>query len=117
MTEKPSAADLAAAIGVWLKESGGRDPYLAKVAVNVLGIIEREARLAPAADAEEGARLAALLGTEGDLDRQRRELCRRIRAGDFDQGAARDVLARHLRATATARIAIDNPKWALTPPS
>ena len=80
-----------------------------RVAVNSLTILEREARLGPAADAREQERLARLLGREGRLDALNRELARQLRAGQRDAHA--DALMAHLEATIADKIAIANPKW------
>jgi hypothetical protein len=88
------------------------DPRLGfqmRVAVNSLAILEREARLGPAADRRELARLQELLGRSGTLEGLCRELARQLRAGERDE---RDTaLMAHLEATIADKIAIANPKW------
>jgi hypothetical protein len=79
------------------------------VAANSLAILEREARLGPAADTRERGRLANLLGRDGTLEELNRELARQLRAGLRDE---RDpALMAHLDATIADKIAIANPKW------
>lgn len=115
--DRPSASELLAAIADMLRDEAipaldKTDPGLAfqaRVAANSLAILEREARLGPAADAREHERLAKLLGREGTLDELNRELARQLRAGERDE---RDTaLMAHLEATVADKIAIANPKW------
>src|SRR5258708_34279241 len=71
--DRPTASELLAAIADFLREEATpvldrADPRLGfqmRVAVNSLAILEREARLGPAADAREHERLAKLLGRQG----------------------------------------------------
>ncbi|MDI1285347.1 MAG: DUF6285 domain-containing protein [Reyranella sp.] len=115
--DRPTASELLAAIADFLREEAmpaldKTEPRLGfqmRVAVNSLAILEREARLGPAADAGEQARLAKLLGHEGTLENLNRELARQLRAGARDEGDA--ALMAHLDATIADKIAIANPKW------
>lgn len=114
MQDPPAAAELAAAVRQFLKDEAapaleGRLAFMMRVAVNALGVVERELRLGPAADAEERARLRELLARDGTVDELNRELCRRIRAGEIDEREA--ALMAHLRATALAKLAIDQPTY------
>jgi len=115
--DRPTAAELLAAIADFLREEATpaldkAEPRLGfqmRVAVNSLAILEREARLGPAADAREHARLVKLLGRDGALADLARELARQLREGRRDE---RDVeLMAHLEATVADKIAIANPKW------
>ena len=88
------------------------DPRLGfqmRVAVNSLAILEREARLGPAADAREHERLKKLLGRDGSLDELNRELARQLRAANATSVKRRSMA--HLEATIADKIAIANPKW------
>ena len=115
--DRPTAAELLAAIADFLREEATpaldkADPRLAfqmRVAVNSLAILEREARLAPAADQRERARLVALLGHDGTLPDLNRELARQLREGKRDERNTQ--LMAHLEATIADKIAIANPKW------
>ncbi len=115
--DRPTAAELLAAITDFLREEAmpaldRTEPRLGfqmRVAVNSLAILEREARLGPAADAREHGRLAALLGRDGSLAELTRELARQLRAGARDERD--DALMAHLEATVADKIAIANPKW------
>ena len=115
--DRPTASELLAAIADFLREEATpvvdrSDPRLGfqmRVAVNSLAILEREARLGPAADAHEHERLTGLLGRDGTLDELNRELARQLRTGARDEHDA--ALMAHLEATIADKIAIANPKW------
>lgn len=115
--DRPTAAELLAAIADLLREEvtpvldkiEPRLGFQMRVAANSLAILEREARLGPAADAREYQRLVKLLGRDGSLDDLNRELARQLRAGERDERDA--VLMAHLDATVADKIAIANPKW------
>jgi len=115
--DRPTASELLAAIADLLREEvtpvlDKVDPRLGfqmRVAANSLAILEREARLGPAADAREHERLVKLLGHNGTLDDLNRELARQLRAGERDERDA--TLMAHLEATIADKIAIANPKW------
>ena len=115
--DRPSAAELLSAIADFLREEAipaldRSDPRLGfqmRVAANSLAILEREARLGPAADAREFERLKTLLGCDGTLEDLNRRLAQELRTGQRDE---RDpALMAHLEATIADKIAIANPKW------
>ena len=115
--DRPTASELLAAIADLLREEvtpvldkvEPRLGFQMRVAVNSLAILEREARLGPAADARERQRLTTLLGHDGSLDDLNRELARQLRAGKRDERDA--ALMAHLEATVADKIAIANPRW------
>ena len=115
MREQPSAAELIDAVAEFITGDiaptlTGRLAFHARVAANVLAIVGRELELGPAADRADAARLAALLGTEGEPAALTEELCRRIEAGEI---AADDpALIDHLWATTLATLAVDQPGYA-----
>jgi hypothetical protein len=115
MREQPSAAELIDAVAEFIARDvaptlTGRLAFHARVAANVLAIVKRELELGPAADRADAARLAALLGTEGDPAALTEELCRRIAAGEI---AVDDpTLIDHLWATTLATLAVDQPGYA-----
>ncbi len=114
MLGEPSAKQLIEAAAGFLEKTAapqlcGHAAFHARVAINVLQTVGRELELGPAAAAAETARLAALLGREGDLDTLRRDLCARLRAGDMT--AATPGLLDHLLATAADRVAIEQPGY------
>ena len=115
MREQPSAAELIDAVAEFITRDvaptlTGRLAFHARVAANVLAIVKRELTLGPDADRADAARLAALLGAEGDPAALTEELCRRIAAGEI---AADDPgLVEHLWATTLATLAVDQPGYA-----
>ena len=88
---------------------GGDKWFNVKVSLNMLARIERELRLAPAANDAERARLAAMLGVDGTLEDLNRMLVGAIR----DRRIASDDtrLLEHLRQTTTDALRINNPQW------
>lgn len=112
--DRPSMSELLQAVREFLAHEAapgldGVPAFHARVAGNVLGILEREHALGPTADAAEARRLSALLGQEGPLNALNRELCRRLRAGDFDQDT--EALILHLRAMVIDKLRIANPRY------
>ena len=84
MREQPTAAELIDAVAEFITRDlaptlTGRLAFHARVAANVLAIVRRELALGPDADRADAARLAALLGTEGEPAALTEELCRRSR--------------------------------------
>ena len=115
--DRPTASELLAAIADFLREEAlpaldRAEPRLGfqmRVAVNSLAILERQARLGPAADVRERARLVRLLGRDGTLEALNRELAHELRTGQRDERDA-DLMA-HLEATVADKIGIANPRW------
>jgi hypothetical protein len=115
--DRPTAPELLSAVADFLREEAvpaldRSHPDLGfpmRVAANSLAILEREARLGPAADAREHQRLVELLGRDGTLEELNRALAQQLRTGQRDE---RDpALMAHLEATIADKIAIANPKW------
>jgi hypothetical protein len=111
MAGHPTAADLVESVRGFLAEIeprlSGRESFHAKVAGNVLAIVERELRRQP--EAVETAALAALLGRAAPLAELRAEVCAGLRDGRFD--ADSPGLLEALTTAAVARLAVDNPKF------
>lgn len=114
MQDPPSARELIRAVAEFLRghampELTGHTAFHARVAANVLDIVERELALAAEANAAERERLRALLGTDGTLEALNRLLCERIETGEV--GDDSPGLAEHLWATTLAKLAIDQPGY------
>lgn len=118
MREQPDAAELIAAVAAFLRDEAmpaldGRLAFHARVAANVLDIVGRELALGPAAQAREGARLASLVGGDGDGEGDpasaNAALCAAIRDGaiPFDDPS----LVAHLWSTTLDTLAIDQPRY------
>jgi Domain of unknown function (DUF6285) len=80
-----------------------------RVSLNMLAMVERELRLAPAANEAERGRLAALLGSEGTLETLNRMLVAAIRERKIAADDPR--LHDHLRQTTADALRINNPQW------
>lgn len=93
----------------------GYHRFQSRVTLNVIRIVIRELELAPALREAERARLAALLGHDGELDSLDAEFACAIADGHraLDEPAVLD----HLRQTLRDALSLHNPKWAPTEPS
>ena len=124
MQDRPTIYELLGAVERFLRDdvvpaTEGRRQFLARVAANAIGLVERELRGEAEHASREWAGLDRLLGTEpmpGDRDglaaavRARNDvLCARIRAGAFDApSAARTALLAHVRATVRDKLLVTN---------
>ena len=111
--DPPDAATLLDAVADWMREQllpelKGRQAFMARVAINLLGIVGRELREGGAKQAAEHQRLVALLGSQGSLDTLNRQLCEGIRDGSLDP--RRDEVLKHVRATVREKLDIANPR-------
>jgi Domain of unknown function (DUF6285) len=114
MQDRPTAVELLEAIREFLEEDvmpavEGRVRFHSRVAVNALGMLERELRLGPDLDAAERARLGALLGHDADLDTLTTELADRIRDGSLDD--RRDDVVATVRESVRAKLLVSNPNY------
>jgi hypothetical protein len=130
MQDRPTAIELLAAVRRLLVDElvpalDGTSRFHARVAANVVGIVERELHEGEAQLREEWRRLAALLRPEGAVDGPppeaaalaaavaalTTELAGRVRAGDADGGPFRTAVLAHLRATTAEKLRIANPRY------
>jgi hypothetical protein len=114
MQDQPHPEEILTRVANFLKgpatrESGPHISFQLRVAANAVEICQRQLTLAPKAEAEELARLRALLLTDGDLPTLNRELAMRIRAGELTLETP--GLAEHLWATTLAKLAVDQPTY------
>ena len=112
--DQPSIRELVTAVRDFLEtkampELKGHTAFHARVAANALSIVARQLELYGHASEEETKRLAALLGHDGTLEDLNRELCTRIRIGEFTLQTP--GLAAHLEATTRDKVAIDQPNY------
>ncbi len=112
----PRADEMLSAISSFLGEQvaselPGAKGYLARVAANSATIAAREFILGPTYDRGEHARLKQLLGKDEEIGELRWALVHALRG---DMPLATPGLAEHLRETVTARLAIDQPGYAVT---
>jgi hypothetical protein len=106
--DRPTAAELVEAVRELLDEDvlgavEGRLRFHVRVAVNALGIVERELALGPAQAEAHAARLAAL-GVADD-----RELAEAIAAGRFDDRW--DEVVGAVRAAVAAKLDVAHPGY------
>ena len=106
--DRPTIDELVESVREWLTAevvptTSGRLQFHARVAANVLAMVERELRLGPAQEAAHRERLAQL-GVSDDA-----ELAARIRRGELDHRyeAVRDLV----RASVEDKLAVANPKY------
>jgi Domain of unknown function (DUF6285) len=112
--DRPTAAELVAAVREYLERdvmaaTEGRVAFHARVAVNVLGMVERELELGEAQDAEEHDRLATLLGRDGSVRELTELLARSIRDGSLD--VPWPDLIETVRGTVRAKLEVANPRY------
>jgi hypothetical protein len=88
--DRPSINDILLTVQKFLDDTGpklsGEAKYHAQVSSYLLGICERELRLAGDFDRKEAAQLTEFLGSGAPLDTMTGELCANIRAGKYDKG-------------------------------
>jgi hypothetical protein len=86
--DRPSINDILLTVQKFLDDTGpqleGEAKYHAQVSSYLLGICERELRLAGEFDRKEAAQLAEFLGATAPLGEMTAEFCRNIRAGKYD---------------------------------
>ncbi len=114
MITHPRTEELVQAVAGWIDSvRPGLDPrnaFLARVAVNVLGVVGRELTQGPAAEAAAVERLSALLSHEGSFEALNAELCAALQSGAMD--AETPGLLGALKANALEQVAIDQPNYA-----
>jgi aminoglycoside phosphotransferase (APT) family kinase protein/uncharacterized protein YhfF len=113
----PTTDELLGSVANFLRQTlaetlDGADAYLARVAANSLDIASREAQLGPNCERVEARRLNVLLGDHEELPVQRQKLVQRLRDGMPLDTAG---LAKHLRNTVMGQLAIDQPRYQVTP--
>lgn len=114
MQDRPDPQALLGAVREFLQNDAvpqleGRAKLHARVAANVVALVQRQLELAPASDDAERERLRALLGREGALTELNAELARRIRTGELALDDA--GLLEHLWSVALEKLAVDNPGY------
>ena len=86
--DRPSINDILLTVQKFLDDTGpklqGEAKYHAQVSSYLLGICERELRLAGDFDRKEAATLSEFLGSGAPLDAMTGALCEGIRAGKYD---------------------------------
>jgi len=127
MNDRPTAAELIDAVRGYLEKellpalTDARLRFQTLVAANVLAVAGRELTMEAESLAEEWRLLDTLLGpvvkpastTElrGAVQGRNREVCQRIRAGDFDEAERSRELARALRQIVVRKLEVANPRY------
>jgi hypothetical protein len=124
MQDRPTAHELLEAVRRFLEtevvpHTEGRRQFLARVAANVVRMVDREVASEAQTLAAEWDRLDALLGREErpeavpalreGIRRRTEVLCQQIREGLADAGPYRDAVFQHLRATVRDKLLVTNP--------
>jgi len=125
MQDRPTREELLTAVQQFLEDDvlpalDGPKKFHARVAANLLAIVQRELESDETQLQAEWQRLDGLLGPApqpGDrahlrqaLRERTAELVRRIRQGDADRGAWRADVVEHVRQTVEEKLAVTNPK-------
>lgn len=108
----PDTSELLRSVQGFLSDivlGGGRTAFLARVASNSLGIVEREATLGAAARERERAAAARLLRVEAPLESLRADLAKAIWTGAI--GLENPELQQLLRDSVLAQVLIDQPAY------
>jgi len=122
--DRPSAAELVEAVREFLERdvmtaTDGRVQFHTRVAVNALGMVERELVDGPAFASAEWARAVALLGHDvderDDVRALERDVAARIRDGSLDDRI--DATRAHVRATVREKLLVANPGYLPADPS
>lgn len=106
MLDKPDSKAILREVQAALK-AGIAPGFQQSVAANAVALALREEELAPVAHEAEVARLAALLGRDGELEKQNRALADGVRAGSV-RGTA---LEAHLICTTIEKMEVDQPRY------
>src|ERR1700692_3073131 len=107
MMDQPSMRELVEAVRNFLEtrampELNGHTAFHARVAANALAIVVRQLDTGETSGKEELDRLKELLGRDGSLEELNRELCARIRNGEF--ALSTPCLAEHLEQTTRDKV-------------
>jgi len=114
MQDKPSPADLLAAVAHYLRDQllptlTAHHAFQLRVSCNALDLVARQIAQEPAADVAEVERLTKLLGHGGALDDLNAELATKIADGALTLETP--GLADHLWTTTLAKLAVDQPQY------
>ncbi len=112
--DRPTAAELVASVREFLERdmmaaTEGRVQFHTRVAVNALGMIERELTLGPGFQQAERTRAAALLGHDAEPVELERAIAAGIRDGSLD--AQLDAVRAHVRLTVREKLLVANPGY------
>ncbi|MET3331684.1 MULTISPECIES: DUF6285 domain-containing protein [Bradyrhizobium] len=115
MQDEPTPIELTKSVADFLRNDitpliSGHQAFKLRVAINILDLVTRQLTREEESDAEEVARLRALLGIDGSVTELNHALAERIAKGEVD--LATPGLAEHLWATTMDKLAVDQPNYA-----
>ncbi|WP_038971592.1 DUF6285 domain-containing protein [Bradyrhizobium genomosp. III] len=115
MQDEPTPIELTKSVADFLRNDitpliSGHQAFKLRVAINILDLVTRQLTREEGSDAEEVARLRALLGIDGSVTELNHALAERIAKGEVD--LATPGLAEHLWATTMDKLAVDQPNYA-----
>lgn len=113
LSNKPTAADLVQAVRQHLEEKilpklQGSDVFYLRIALNALGIVERELREGPALAEADRQELLALLGSTNTTDADQ-VLLEKLKSGELDVNST--GLLDYLTTRTQRRLSVDNPRY------
>ncbi|MEL8055069.1 MAG: DUF6285 domain-containing protein [Pseudomonadota bacterium] len=116
MHNQPSVPELLQAVKLFIDETAapnlkGHAAFHARVASNALATALRDLEARPTNDDKEATRLRTLLNASetASLEEMNRTLCQQIQSGAITSETS-DLLA-HLKATTTAQVEVDQPRY------
>jgi hypothetical protein len=116
MQDEPAPHEILSIVATFLREEvmpalSGRTAFHVRVAANAVDLAARQAKLTPASNTAELARLRALLASpSGDLAELNTELTARIVRGEAD--LSDPAVREHLWRTTLEKVAVDQPNYA-----
>lgn len=130
MQDRPTHPELLAAVRKFIEDDvlprlDGPKKFHARVAVNVLAILERELASEDIQLPDECGRLASLLDAEEPIPAEKpvlrrlirartQRLCEQIAGGDADSGPWRAAVLAHVRQTVREKLEVANPAYLAT---
>ncbi len=115
MQDAPEPLEILTAVAALMRDTvmpqlSGHSAFLVRVAANAIDLVRRQIELQSESDAQEIARLQALLKQDGTLEELNRSLCEAIETGRLNAGTR--GLAEHFWATTMSKLAVDQPGYA-----
>ena len=113
-TNRPNIKELVEAVREFLENKiqpamDGQLSLHARIAVNMLKIVERELSLGPGLEEQELERLKSILKQDGTLAELNATLCEKLKNKEINYQDKN--LVSHLRLSALGKLAIDNPNY------
>jgi Domain of unknown function (DUF6285) len=115
MQDEPTPTELIKAVADFLRTEiapaiKGHNAFKLRVGINALDLVTRQLAQEGPSDADEAARLKALLGIDGSVMELNRALAEKIAKGEVDLSTP--GLKEHLWQTTMDKLAVDQPNYA-----